>query len=110
MTDLILLPPVSFIIVLAVMMAMAKLFSRLAFKSRGKDGDMRKSYACGEDVPSGQAQPDYGQFFPFAFFFTVLHVVALTISTIPAVTAGSSLIALVYISGAVTGLFILFRR
>ena len=33
-------------------------------------------------------QPDYGQFFPFAFFFTILHVVALMVATVPAGTCG----------------------
>ena len=105
-----LLPPVSFAILLIAITLFAKFLTALAFRRKERGGDMRKSYACGEDVPSHLIQPDYGQFFPFAFFFTVLHVVALTISTVPAKTLGSFMIALIYIAGAAIGLVILFRR
>jgi NADH-quinone oxidoreductase subunit A len=54
-------------------------------------------------------QPDYSQFFPFAFFFTVLHVVALVIATIP-VAPDTITIALVYILVASVGLLTLLRR
>ena len=56
-------------------------------------------------------QPDYGQFFPFAFFFTILHVVALMVTTVPARDAGARfVIAVVYVLGAVVGLLVLYRR
>ncbi len=73
-------------------------------------GGKTKPYACGEDVPSGSIHPDYSQFFPFAFFFTIMHVVALMLTTIPAETIRSGGIVFIYIIGAVIGLFILFRR
>jgi NADH:ubiquinone oxidoreductase subunit 3 (subunit A) len=41
-----------------------------------------KSYACGEDFPSGKLPQSYN-FFHVAFFFTVLHVGALLIATAP---------------------------
>ena len=69
-----------------------------------------KSYACGEEGPSNLVQPDYGQFFPFAFFFTILHVFALMIATVPVTTPGTFAIAVIYISGILVGLSILFRK
>ena len=72
-------------------------------------------YSCGENLPTHMIQPDYGQFYPFAFFFTVLHVVALTATTVPAFSAVTSsastiLFAGIYIVGAVAGLTILYRK
>jgi len=73
-------------------------------------------YACGEELPTHMIQPDYGQFYPFAFFFTVLHVVALTATTVPAISvslanyASIIIIAGIYIAGAIAGLTILYRK
>ena len=61
-------------------------------------------------MPTSMIQPDYSVFFPFAFLFTVLHVVALIVATVPVHTAGSLVMAFIYVAGAVTSLFILFRR
>jgi NADH:ubiquinone oxidoreductase subunit 3 (subunit A) len=110
MGKLMLAPPVAFIIMLAVSACFAMALSHLSFRRKGPDTDIDKSYACGEDVPTHLMQPDYSQFFPFAFFFTVLHVVALIITTVPTETIGSFAIAVIYIAGALVGMSILFRR
>ena len=44
------------------------------------------------------------------YFFTILHVVALMVTTVPVGTIHSACIAVLYLVGAVTGLIILFRR
>jgi NADH-quinone oxidoreductase subunit A len=69
-------------------------------------------YACGEDLPTHMIQPDYGQFYPFAFFFTILHVVALTATTVPSVKLSSPIIMIgcLYVVGALAGLTILYRK
>ena len=111
MTENILLtPPVALLIMLGAVMLFAKLLSALSFKSKNRPEGLGKPYACGEDVPAGKIQPDYSQFFPFAFFFTFLHVIALVVTTMPKETPGAFSIFIVYILGAITGLFILFRR
>ncbi len=106
---LILLPPAAFLIMLAVSWLMSYLSKPLAFKRKGPEGALRKAYASGEDVKQHRVQPDYGQFFPFAFFFTILHVVALIAATAQTGTAGALAVALLYVAGAMLGLFILFR-
>jgi len=58
---------------------------RISLRTTSNAPGKLKAYACGEDIPQTMVQPDYGQFFPFAFFFTILHVVALTVTTLPAV-------------------------
>ncbi len=114
MQKLVLTPPVAFLIILAATVAFASALANLSLKRKTSDAaeeeQRDKSYACGEDVPTNLMQPDYSQFFPFAFFFTVLHVVALMITTVPVETTGSIAIAVLYIMGAMVGLIILFRR
>jgi len=108
---LLLIPPVAFLIVLSTVVFLAYLFSRCAFKRKdsfyGKQG---KAYSCGEDFNDHLIQPDYSQFFPFAFFFTILHVVALVIATVPTETNMSFAVAAIYVLGAVIGLIILLRK
>ncbi len=111
MENIALTPPVVFLEVLIVMVLFSKALSLLAYKVKGKiPGGTCKSYACGENVPTHLMQPDYSQFFPFAFFFTVLHVVTLMIATAPMDTLRSFAMAVIYIAGAAVGLVILFRR
>lgn len=110
MNGILLSPPVAFVIVLIAMMLFARLLSTISAKPKTHGEGEGKSYACGEDVPTNMMQPDYSQFFPFAFFFTLLHVFTLTIATVPALTGGSFVIAVIYILAAVTGLVVLFRR
>ena len=103
-------PPVAFLVILAATLVLLGLLSRLSFKCKPEDEACRKSYACGEDVPTSLIQPDYSAFFPFAFLFTILHVVALVVATEPIHTTGSFVMALIYVAGAITGLLVLFRR
>ncbi len=110
MNNIIFTPPVCFIIVLAIVSLFSGILSNISFRSKNRAADIGTSYACGEDVKTHLMQPDYSQFFPFAFLFTVLHVVALTIATIPVETMNSFAIALIYLAGALAGLTILFRR
>ena len=110
MENIALTPPVVFLEVLIVMTVLTKALSLLAYKVKNKPAGTCKSYACGENVPTNLMQPDYSQFFPFAFFFTVLHVVTLMIATVPVDTLRSFAMAVIYIGGAAVGLVILFRR
>lgn len=108
--DIILTPPVAFMIILAVTIILAGALSGFSCKIKKPPQDMDTAYACGEEVSDQRVQPDYSQFFPFAFFFTILHVVAMIVTTVPAQTIQSFSIAVIYIAGAATGLFILFRK
>jgi hydrogenase/urease accessory protein HupE len=108
--NLLLMPPIAFLVILGAVLLLALGLRRLAFQPKvGQKGSM-KAYACGEDLPSHMIQPDYSQFFPFAFYFTILHVVALMAATVPAAKMSTFLIAVVYIAGAIVGLFVLYRR
>jgi hypothetical protein len=108
---LLLNPPVAFLAILAASLLLTQAFKRLSFKRKvGEKGAEMQAYSCGEDFKGHMIQPDYSQFFPFAFFFTILHVVALMIATVPAETAHTFTIAALYILGAVIGLVVLLRK
>jgi NADH:ubiquinone oxidoreductase subunit 3 (subunit A) len=105
-----LLPPVTFIVVLLISTLLSKMSKVLAFKDHSLPGGKYKSYACGENVDQPRVQPGYEQFFPFAFFFTIMHVVALVIATAPIKSFQTVLIVALFIMAAISGLFILFRK
>ena len=106
MATILLTPPVAFLLFLGLS-GLISLFSR-RLAATGKDSQGKnKSYACGEDMQVNRAQPDYSQFFQFAFFFTIMHVVVLVVATDP---AGLSLMSGLYLTVTVLVLFMLFRR
>ncbi len=102
-------PPAAFLIILAVAVGFFGVLSRLALR-KGRTGAGAKPYACGEETPDQKVQPDYAQFFPFAFFFTILHVVALMTTTMQVGTVATLGIALIYVLGGFVGLSVLYRR
>ncbi len=103
-------PPFIFIIVFSLAGAALAVFLHTARRKHGEVCASQEPYACGEDIHSHLVQPDYSTFFPFAFYFTILHVVALFISTVPAETTASFSIAVIYILGAMIGMFILLEK
>jgi hypothetical protein len=100
------LPPVAFVILLG---ASALLLAGMKRLSSGRRR-LTEPYACGEELSSHLIQPDYGQFLPFAFFFTILHVIALMAATVPATTLGSSGIAVIYLGCALLWVYKLYAR
>ena len=103
-------PLIAFAVLLAAAAILYAVMGKLRAGKRKKGSRGMGPYSCGEPLPTHMIQPDYGQFYPFAFFFTVLHVVALTATTVPAVSASTMLIAGIYIVGAAAGLTILYRK
>jgi len=110
MSVLLLVPPVALTILVMVVWALSGASGSLSFKRTGGQGALEKPYAGGENIATHRVQVDYGQFFPFAFFFTILHVVTLVVSTSPARNLQGLGISLIYVMGALLGLLILFRR
>jgi ABC-type phosphate/phosphonate transport system permease subunit len=108
--ELLLSPPVVFIVIMLAILICAYALSKLSLKPKSIPEGLTKEYSCGEDIKTHMIQPDYSQFFPFAFYFTILHVVALMIATVPMATMQTFLIAVVYILGAIVGLFVLYKR
>ena len=105
--DIMLSPPIVFFLLLAASGLLYYLMGRLRLRNVSSAAQV-KAYACGEEQ-TDPIQADYGQFFPFAFFFTILHVVALMIASVPVQEAGSYFFAVLYMLGAVIGLTVLYR-
>jgi len=104
-------PPFAFVLMLAGALVLRRGLSVFSMPARGgAQGGKRKAYACGEDMKENRGQPDYSQFFPFAFFFTIMHVLALVVATVPAHDWSAVQIAAGYLLCSAIGLFILFRR
>ena len=110
MSMLLLLPPVALTLLVMVVWVLSAASGTLSFKRKGARGALEKPYAGGETIEKHRVQIDYGQFFPFAFFFTILHVVTLVVATSPARTLQGLAVSVIYVLGALLGLFILFRR
>jgi NADH-quinone oxidoreductase subunit A len=106
MEKILLSPPIAFIILLGISLLLS-FFSKFIAAKGITGAGKEKSYACGEDVELHKVQPDYNQFFPFAFFFTIMHVVALIVATAP---KEFSIMPFIYILAAVMALFMLFRK
>jgi NADH:ubiquinone oxidoreductase subunit 3 (subunit A) len=110
MNSFLLTPPIAFGIAFLVVLGLLFALSGLTFKGKRRTGGVTEPYACGENAATQMIQPNYGQFMHFAFFFTILHVVALTIATVPVEIRGTLLFAVLYIVGAIVGLSVLYRR
>lgn len=104
-----LIPPVAFLVILVASIVASFFSKKLAAVSDTHPDGKIKAYACGEDVDMHRMQPDYGHFFPFAFFFTIMHVVALILTTVPTCLT-DIFIAALYVAAAGVALLILFRR
>lgn len=110
MTSLLLLPPFAFLVILLVVGLGFRLLRVFAFVPPRVESDSLKAYGCGETWPDHKVRPDYSEFFLFAFFFTIMHVVAMMVATLPPLTLEVAGIAAAYVLGAVLCLGILFRK
>lgn len=107
MSAFVLLPPVAFIILIIAGLLFSYAVSGWAPANSNQDERKLESYACGQRNITHRVSPDYNQFFPIAFFFTVIHVLVLVIATAP---RDALTLPLIYVAAGVLALIILFRR
>jgi len=107
--SIVLSPPLAFVLLFCAAVVDFWLLGRLVRGGTERAGKA-KPYACGEDIAHHRLQPDYGQFFSFAFFFTIMHVVAMVIATVPAGSLSESIFAALFTLSAAVGLTALFRK
>jgi NADH-quinone oxidoreductase subunit A len=108
---LLLLPPIAFLVIFVfvwLQYAGLKVFS--SGEKWPEEKGKNESYACGHEVKDSRVNPNYSQFFPFAFFFTIMHVVALVVATYPKGDIGAIGMGVGYLVTASVSLFILFKR
>ena len=109
MKDIFVTPPVIVLFISALAVLFYWIFSKLSFKSTNNSKGKYKVYACGEEPSDERKRPSYTRFFPFAFFFTIMHVVVLLIATLPIHIDGSFLIVLLFLAVSFISIPILFR-
>jgi len=101
--DILLSPPVAFVLILAVVVLIYLLGKRMAPKLTRTGGKLT-SYACGEDIPGTKVQFGYRLFFFVALFFTIMHVAS--VATVPGgVIAFRAVAYLVVIAAAISILY-----
>ncbi|MGC8867283.1 MAG: NADH-quinone oxidoreductase subunit A [Elusimicrobiales bacterium] len=74
-------PPITFVISLIVVLGVGSILKVFELKT-SPNPQKSKTYACGEDFPAEKIMPSYEEFYPYAIFFTILHVVALMLMTL----------------------------
>ena len=101
-------PPITFIIAFGIGLLLYWLGRGMAPRTN-MTAAKGAPYACGEDAPMQKAQISYKMFFSLAIFFTVMHVAALVVTTLPA--GGTPLVlGLIYLAIIVLSIFALVTR
>ena len=106
-------PPVAFALMLGLVWLHSLGFGALARRlnpAKPQSAARLSAYACGEPVTDHKSQPDYSQFFPFAWFFTIMHVVALIVATMPRGSPTAAWFAVAFVACAAASVHVLLRR
>jgi NADH:ubiquinone oxidoreductase subunit 3 (subunit A) len=101
MTQLLLIPPVAFVLYLLLVGALSGIGRLLAGPER-PNSLKDDTYSSGEAAPSGTAVPGYRSFFTVALFFAILHLGGLMLGTMELTP-----IALLYLVGLMLALLAL---
>lgn len=105
--DVLTSPAVAFPVFLVAAVLLYAAGRRMAPKPN-KAGGKLTTYACGEDIPGVKVQFGYRLFFFVALFFTIMHVAALVIATVP--SGRIALFALLYLTMIVLAILALITR
>ena len=99
-------PPVLFTLILIYLLIFSKWLSRFSCKIESGEHAL-DSYACGQRDVENYVNPDYSQYFPYAFIFTVVHILILVVATAP---ADAKLTPVIYIVSGILAILIAFKR
>ncbi len=80
MADILLAPPIAFLIYL-VLVGIISGLGRMMAPSGSESAVKTSTYASGEAAPVNPAVPGYRQFFTVALFFAILHLGVLMLAT-----------------------------
>ena len=81
------------------------------FAAKGEENSAKYiHYSCGEDLDVPHFELNYHAFFKLALLFGILHIVALTISTIATTNSNTKFYSVLYVIGAAVSMFILLER
>jgi hypothetical protein len=94
--DILITPLAGFVVFSFVSYAIYRLGAMLAPKLKD-EGAKLAQYACGEDFPARKFQVGYRLFFYAALFFTMMHVAALVIATLPGGSLAYAVLGIFYL-------------
>jgi len=97
--EIILTPPIAFLVYLLLAGLLSLFGKRLAGRSASASALKTSTYSSGEAPPTRLAAPGYRPFFVVALFFAVLHLGILVMST-----GSSSPVLIIYLLGLVVAL------
>jgi NADH:ubiquinone oxidoreductase subunit 3 (subunit A) len=100
--QILLTPPIAFLVYLLLALLLSLFGKRLAGKSKATSAFKSSTYSSGEAPPTRLAAPGYRPFFIVALFFAVLHLGILVLST-----GSTSSITIIYLLGLVVALLAL---
>jgi hypothetical protein len=99
-------PPIVFTIFFVIFFLSSKGLAQ--YSHRGIRGEhYSEAYACGQRNVQNYINPDYSEFFPFAFFFTIMHVLVLVVATAP---YDALFLPIMFILSGILSMVIIFRR
>lgn len=99
-------PPVLFVIIFLVLIAVSKWLSRFSNKTElGKHA--LDAYACGQRDVKNYVNPDYSQYYSYAMIFTVAHILVLVVATAP---ADAQILPVAYIVTGILTVIIALKR
>jgi hydrogenase/urease accessory protein HupE len=101
--EILLVPPVAFVIYLGLVMLLSRIGKRLARTPAGTETAL-ETYASGEAAPEGQSAPGYRPFFVIALFFAVLHLGVLVLGSSD--LSGSAAVYLLGLAAALIALIL----
>jgi hypothetical protein len=107
--NMLLTPMAGFVLFGAAAYGLYRLGDLVAPKLKDVGGKLTQ-YACGEDLPAQKFQLSYKLFFYAALFFTMMHVAALVVATIPAGIPVLAVAGLVYLAMIVLSITALILR
>jgi NADH:ubiquinone oxidoreductase subunit 3 (subunit A) len=100
-TDLILIPPIAFVIYILLVTALARIGRMLAGPGNASAAKS-STYSSGEAGPTTTAVPGYRPFFLIALFFAILHLSVLVLAS-----GGFTMITGIYLAGIILALVML---
>lgn len=106
MEKLVFAPPIVFLIFVVIFLVCFRGISRYSHVGVQEEGKL-DPYGCGQRHVQDYVNPDYSQFFPFAFFFTIMHVSVLVIATAP---YDAPLLPIIYVVFGILAMRIIFKR
>lgn len=99
-------PPIVLLLFILLFLTCSRGVSRYSHVGAQEEGRF-DPYGCGQRDVQSYVNPDYSQFFPLAFFFTIMHVLVLVVATAP---ANAPLLPVIFIASGILAMRIIFKR